>query len=168
MNRCDEDTVLSILETMPVLTTQGRIYVRQDGHLGLDMAHEYMGCVARTILNGVVGGYNRRAILSALSALFLQMKHLAARCVLKLDNPYIRGNMKTFQIRTLETAHYEKCLSRIVHGISGVRELLCALCIMYKTDTETCDQLQDYIRSCGLIHDQLIPLLSEQMPLITT
>jgi hypothetical protein len=157
MNKQDEDNILSMLAKIPVLTTRGRLYVDTDGNLALDTVHMYMGGVGRCFLNTVVGGYSRTDIISALTRMFVQMKRLSTRCITKLDNPYTRGNMRTFQIRTLETTHYEMCQSRLSHSISSVQTLLNTLIIIYATDIETVDHLRAFIQSSREVYKLLLP-----------
>ena len=160
MKRHEELTVLSLIAHLPVLTTRDRIYVCPNGHLGLDTVHIYMGAVGRCVLNTMVGGYNRSDIITALSAMFVQMTRLANRCVTKLDTPYIHGNLPAFKIRTLETTHYEQCTVRLTQCTASMQALLKTLLVIYKTDAETCDQLHGFIQSSYEIHTLLLPILT--------
>jgi hypothetical protein len=158
MNSLEEDTVLDFLESIPIVTTTDRLRVCSNGQLGLDIMHDYTGSFGRCVLNTVIGGYNRRDIMSTLSCVMRQMTRLATRCVVNLDSPYIRGNMKAFKIRTLGTAYYEKCLTRLVHGTNKLQELLSSLLLVYGLDVETCILLQDLVEASQKVQSLLRPI----------
>jgi hypothetical protein len=157
MNRQDETNVLSMLAKIPVLTTRGRLYVDTDGNLCLDTIHGYMGSVGRYMLNTVVGGYSRADIMRTLATMFVRMKRLSTQCSLKLCNPYTRGNMRAFKIRTLETTHYEQCQSRLSHSISSIQALLNTLIVIYADDPETVNDLHAFVQSSTDIYERLLP-----------
>jgi hypothetical protein len=160
MNRPEEDSILEFFQNVPPLNIQDRIYVGSNGHLVLDSIHGYTGGLGRYVLNTIVGGYSRSDILETLENRFTQLTLLSTRCVAKLNNPYIRGNRKMFNIRTLETKYYEHCVSCITHNLADVQAVLNTQLIIYQTDVSTCVRLRALLNTSNEIHCLLRPLLT--------
>jgi hypothetical protein len=159
MNRHDEESTLVFLDNLPPLSIHERLYVGSNGYLVVDTVHEYLGGVGRRVLNIVVGGYNRTDILGVLEDLFTRVTLLANRCVAKLSNPYTQGNITAFNMRTLDTTHYEHCTTRIAHGMDNIHALLETLIIIYHSDPTTCVHFRTFLNTSETIHKLLRPVL---------
>ena len=159
MNQLEEESTLVFLDNLPPLTIHGRIYVGSNGYLVLDTVHGYLGSVSRRVLNTVVGGYNRTDVLVVLKDLFTRVTLLATRCVAKLSNPYTQGNLKAFNMRTLDTTHYENCTTRIIQGMTNIHALLNTLMTIYHLDPKTCAHLRTFLNTSDQIKQLLRPVI---------
>jgi hypothetical protein len=143
MNQLQEEQVLHILLTIPSTTQYDRLYIREDGLFSVDISHTYIGCIGRTFMDTVVGGYNRRNILQAIESLIRNLTHLANRCAMKLDTPYVRGNRRSFGLETEETRRYSGYLQQLSDTLCKLYLLITTLRLVYVADTTTCRVLDD-------------------------
>jgi hypothetical protein len=156
----EEASVLDFLQHVPSLSRQGRIYVGSNGHLVLDAVYDYTGALGRRCLDLVVGGYNRGTIIDALDGHLEKVMLLATRCITKLNNPYVQGNKKMFNIRTIETTHYEHCTVCITHGLGRIQSLLDVLLATYHNDANTCSCVRRTMSKAEEINWLLRPVLT--------
>jgi hypothetical protein len=139
---------LEILDTIPTTTQYDRLYIRADGFFAVDSSYVYTGAIGRSILDAMTGGYNRTTIVCALEYLLTQLNKLAQHCVLKIDTPYVQGNLRTFDIVTDETKMYQDVVLRLSASFWKLQGLVDVLKITYRADTTIYRRL--YTCSCDV------------------
>jgi hypothetical protein len=152
-----DDQLLAMIAALPVLSPTDRLYVSAEGHLVCDSVHGYLGGFGRLVLDRVFGGYSRNDVINRLAVVSLELGRLAIRCVTNLTNP---SSLKAFKVRTLETTHYEKCVSDIAHRTVSLQTFLGTLLIAYSTDQTACGQFRSFIRSSEQTYSLIAPFLT--------
>ena len=143
MNQLEEESALYILSNIPSTTQYDRLFIREDGTFSVDMSHIYIGRMGRTIMNTVIGGYNRRAVFNAIESLVRNLTQIANTCMIKLDNPYARGNLRTYGLQTKDTRRYSGYLQQLKDKLGNLYLLITTLKLAYITDTTACKLLDD-------------------------
>jgi hypothetical protein len=143
MNQLQEENTLHILSNIPLTTRYDRLFIREDGIFSVDTYHMYIGWMGRTIMDTVIGGYNRKTIFQAIESLIINLTHIANSCVMKLDTPYVRGNMRTFGLETEETRRYSGYLQQLGDKMCNLDMLITTLKLVYITDPTACKLLDD-------------------------
>ena len=137
----DQTHCLRILASIPDTTQYDRLYIRPDGFFALDTSYTYTGSLGRSLMDALVGGHNRTIILSTIEDLLVQLKHMTQHCVLKLDTPYVQGNLRTFELETDETKLYKDLVRQLSESLWRLQVLIRMLKIVYISDTSTSRRL---------------------------
>ena len=159
MNQLEEENTLHVLSNIPSTTQYDRLFIQEDGIFTVDTSHLYVGCIGRTIMNTIVGGYNRRTVLQAIETLVGNLTHLANTCAMKLNNPYARGNMRAFGLETEETRRYSAYVQQLNNKACNLCLLITTLKLVYITDSTACKLLDDADQEIQAIYHLIDPLV---------
>jgi hypothetical protein len=149
------ESVLHILDELPLLTPDQRMYVSDDGVFRIDSY--YMGCVGRSVLNLVVGGYNRTTIVRSLQTFLRKVLDTATDAAYSLNTPYVIGNFRTYGLESGQTKENRGYLQKLSTDLEKVRVLIGTLTRIYITDKAICRQLNACSADISTIQEIVSP-----------
>ena len=158
MNQLEEESALYILSNIPSTTQYDRLCIQEDGTFSVDMSHIYIGRMGRTIMNTVIGGYNRRTVLNAIESLVRNLTHISNTCMITLNNPYARGNLRTYGFQTKDTQRYSGYLQQLKDKVCNLYLLITTLKLAYIADRTSCKLLDDVNCDIQTIYQIIDPM----------
>jgi hypothetical protein len=156
----DITNALHILATIPPITRYDRLAIAADGVFGVDTYHRYTGCIGRSYMDKLTGGYNRHDIVRGIESLIIQLIRIAYECVAKLDSPYVQGNFRAYGMTSQETIQYTGYLRQLFVNVGNIRGLVDTCKLVYILDKATMTLLEDCLRDIQLISTIIDPVVS--------